>query len=399
MFYQLFFFLLFVSSISFSQERRAYLQIEDDDPVVSVYSEPGLNWKYCKKNEKGDCEEGIGWLDKKSKMWVVGPKVKAETTDPFTNKKVIEEYYPIQFEYEREGKNNYLNKKEKGPIGYIDAALVDFKPHKSIMKPPVTEKKHCDSKSKMSALDLEDLKCALEFKSVEEASTLVRDQIGMCSTRKEDKGKTNLYDNIILNKIMNQKPPAIRTEAGTTVSPEQLAAIDSLSRTIYGEMASCFRYGLEYPMAVARIAVNRAENQKRAKEFIRGDHHSSKLPLTKVVTSPTQFNAWLRKLNADANANPAMKMAICPPREGVPSKIDGKKPTAQELSVWKHTVRIATEAVLFPKAFKKRTDSIKDIYFYTSNMGKFYNMKMQKNRTIAGKPIEQTKCLELWKEN
>lgn len=387
----LFIILIFCSRV-FANEQPAFLKVEKGDPLVSVFTQPGLNWKNCKKDANGDCIDGIGWLDKDAKVWIVGDPVKRIVTDPFTGKDVEEEYYPVKFEYSRKV-GDTIYSKEKGPIGYVDAAYLGFEKQTPILAAEEIVNPFCGLKS--ADHGLENAKNAIEEKCKEETSDIIKSKIGQCISTSGDSKKSNLYDDVILKELVKVKPAGLSAEGGRPVTNSDLVAIDSLARTMYGEMASCYKHGLEYPMAVARIALNRAENKKLSKLFIRGKHHPSKLPMAKVVTSPTQFNVWLRKLNSDAN--PSKEMALCPPRNPAQKMKDGRKPSPQELSIWNHTVRIATEAVLFPEDFKKKTEGLADIYYYTSGMGKFYDMELQ-NRSIAGRKISRTGCVELWKE-
>ncbi len=387
-----FLFLLIISVQVLANERPAYLKIEKGDPVVSVFTEAGLNWKNCEKNEKGECIKGIGWLDKDAKIWIVGEPVKRTVTDPFTGKDVEEEYYPVKFEYTRRvGDTGYP--KLKGPIGYVDAAYLGFEKQAPILAAEEVVNPSCGLKSGNQSL--QNAKNAIEEHCKEDTANLILGKIGKCMSEEGIEKKSNLNDDVILREVKKVQPAGLTAEGGRAVTSEDLVAIDSLSRTMYGEMASCYKHGLEYPMAVARIALNRAENKILSKRFIKGKHDASKLPIAKVATTPSQFNVWLRKLNNDAN--PSREMALCPPRSPTQKLKSGRKPSAQELSIWKHTVRIATDAVLFPEAFKKKTKDLDDIYNYTSGMGKFYDMKLQ-DRSIAGRKISKTKCVELWKE-
>ncbi len=319
----------------------------------------------------------------------MGKPVKKIVTDPFSGKEVEEEYYPVKFEYTRKvGDKEYS--KFKGPIGYVDAAYLGFEKQAPLLQAEEVINPSCGLKS--NSQGLENAKNFIEDQCKEDTANIIKSKIGQCFSMASDTKKTNLYDDVILKTIQDVKPDGLKAEDGRPVTNADLVAIDSLARTMYGEMASCYKHGLEYPMAVARIALNRIDNEKL---FVRGQHNQSKLPIAKVATSPTQFNVWLRKLNGDSN--PSKEMALCPPRSPSQKLLNGRKPYAQELSIWNHTVRIATEAVLFPKGFKKKTEGVKDIYYYTSGMGKFYGMELQ-NRSIAGRKISKSSCVELWKE-
>lgn len=380
-------------------EQPVFLKLEDGDPYISVFRTPGQNWKYCDRDEEGKCKDGIGWLGRDAKVWVVGNKVMSIAIDPLTNQEVEEEYYPVQFEYTREV-NGKVYEKKKGPVGYIEAAYVEFekvKPIYSQEKVPTEKKPDCDPQSEPGHNQVKDITKALELNNLNEVTALIKDRIGFCSDIKNDNVKSgNLYDSVILPKMRSMTPPRIMDENGRYITNDQLIDIDSLARTLYGEMASCYKHGLQYPLAVARIAVNRSENKARHKEFIRGRHVEAKPQLASVVTSASQFNVWLRKL--ESSKNPSTKMALCPPRDPNSKMWTGSLPSKQELAIWNHTVRIATEAVLFPTSFKKRTDRLKSRYFYTSGMGKFFNMRYDGHAQVENRKIDNRKCVEIWHE-
>lgn len=414
---------LFLCSLVQAQKsgERVYIRRSDSYPLVSIYSRAGLNWKNCEKNAQGDCKEGVGWLDSNSKIWTTGEKRIVKVIDPWTEKEVEEEYYEVEFEYDREydseerdpktGKplRKILSKKRGEVKAWIESAYLSkdrSEDHPYLQSGPIL--RMCTKKESASELIDERTIENLSKVGIEQSATEVFSRVGMCTSLKDAKGSGNLYDSTILHKIKAAgAPQSLKKSDGTPVTPEDLVEIDSLARTIYGEMASCFKYGIQYPMAVARIALNRvefskkleAENANRKKKvsdpFIQGPHDSRKTHLAKVVTSPLQFNAWLKKLNSQKN--PAMMMALCPARDPNQKLLDGRKPLPTELLVWKSSVKIATDAVLNKDEFLKKTSELKDIRNYTSDMGKFYGMKKQKGRKVAGLEIKNDRCVELWK--
>lgn len=413
-----------ISGTAFAQRsgQRVYLKPSETDPLVSVYSSPGLNWKYCEKNARGECIEGLGWLDTDSKIWTTGKKKKMKVFDPFKNREVEEEYYEIEFAYDREYLSNEvdpktnkriiktLSKKRGDTKAWVDAAyLSDDKitKHPYLQSPPKIEM--CSRKEARSLLIDKNFAENLTVTGLDKAVQEIFPKIGMCTSLKDAKPGGNLYDNAILNKIREAGAPKnVKKSDGSPVTPEDLVEIDSLARTIYGEMASCFKHGVQYPMAVARIAMNRVDfsqklerdnetGRKKVRDpFIQGPHDPRKTHLSKVVTSPIQFNAWLRKLNN--KKNPSMDMALCPARDPSQRLLDGRRPGPQELAVWKSSVKIASDAVLNRKEFLAKTDGVKDIKNYTSAMGQFYGMKQQKGRKIAGLELKKDSCVELWKD-
>ncbi len=409
-----------VQAASSSPEgRAAHLVFESGDPYISVYAKPGENWKYCAKNDEGECKDAIGWLDQDSKVWVVGKKEKVETIDPFTNEKTTEEYYPIQFEYKRK----YISQDgtvkelvhERGPVAYIDASYIEFKKyHKLYSKPgtpppssspsPVPSDQGggtCKLTSIGNLEKINDVKCAVEMNNILDTAQLLKDRIGFCANQRGDnpKGKYNIYDSVIIKKLRKYNVPRIKCENNQYMTQDQMINIDALARTLYGEMANCFKSGLQYPMAVARIALNRAqsEDHKEGKVFIDKSHVVDKPTLAKVLTSPKQFSVWHRIVKG--RENPPLKMALCPPREAGQTLLDGHKPSKEELAIWNHAVQIATEAVLFPVSFERRTKQLsRNDYFYTSGLGSYGKMTRVRGLSIEGNPLSKTACIEVWRK-
>lgn len=227
----------------------------------------------------------------------------------------------------------------------------------------------------------------------------IYDSIGQCMTDPADVAPTsfskgNVFDNLVLSDIKTSHKLNITGEDDKPVTTDDLISIDAMARTLYGEMGQCFNKGMQYPMSVARIIVNRSESKKYRKLFIKGPHEEDKSDIAKVATSPSQFNNWMKK-NKN-NPNGPLHHSLCPPKTVNEPFWKGKGATKNDVEVWRNAVRIATEAVIYPKKFKKRTNDLKDVYFYTSGMGKFYNSKLITNKEIDDRPIDNERCIELW---
>jgi hypothetical protein len=57
---------------------------------------------------------------------------------------------------------------------------------------------------------------------------------------------------------------------------------------------------------------------------------------------------------------------LCPPSHPKKPYYDGHPPSESLHEIWKNTVKVAVEAVLYPDTFNKKTDSMKDVPHYTS---------------------------------
>ena len=108
--------------------------------------------------------------------------------------------------------------------------------------------------------------------------------------------------------------------------------------------------------------------------------------------------------------NPALKNALCPLPEKYRNLEEApkKKSIPYQVSVWKNSVRIATELVLHNHAFKDRFPKPKNKkeekemmqsnhVFYTSHMGKFYNYK-RVHPKIEGYSLHRSGCVQIWKD-
>ncbi|MFZ3229050.1 MAG: hypothetical protein WA160_02505 [Pseudobdellovibrio sp.] len=386
---------------------RAYIDnIEDDDQPITVFKTAGQNWKYCTRSKDNkDCADAIGWPNRDSKITVLGESFKAKTKDPITNETVIEEYTQIEFEYDRVSKVTGETLHQTG-IGYVETSYLSKKKTSGFYKavnanpkvicPPG---KDAQAKIKSDTQPFKDLTASIENLTLEKKAEILAKTVGFCPLKPPTKmpskftAGVNVYDEKILPTLKSAPLPKIKNENNKDISRDELIQIDSLARTLYGEMALCFRRGLQYPMAVARVIMNRAENKSRASEFIKPPHVADAPDLTKVCTTPSQFSMWLKKI--DGVPNQTLHHGLCPPIEkGAPFWNSNQAP-GYEYDIWKNTMRIATEAILYPIKFKKRTSEING-YHYTSGMGKFFKMK-QVIPSIEGKALDRSSCLEIWK--
>ncbi len=231
-------------------------------------------------------------------------------------------------------------------------------------------------------------------------TNIIYDSIGQCVTKPPTKALTkfpkgNIFDSLVMSDIIKTSHKLnITGEDDKPVTTDNLINIDAMARTLYGEMGQCFNKGMQYPMSVARIIVNRSENPVYRDLFIKGEHADGKPDLAMTATTPSQFNNWMKK-NKNSRNGP-LHHSLCPPKTVNEPFWNGNKASNSDVEVWRNAVRIATEAVVYPKRFKERTSELKDVYFYTSGLGKFYNSKLIKNKEIGDRPIDNTRCIELW---
>ncbi|WP_415061603.1 hypothetical protein [Bdellovibrio sp.] len=389
-------FILFSTSASWAKG-KAYLDMEDDQ-IISVFNQPGMNWKNCAKDPA--CRS-VAWPDNTAEIEIISDyPQRMQVESPYTGELQEEEYLEVKYRYKRTVDGKVYTQEGQG---WVDAAYVSLKKRSSFYGKTTEPSKDCPPGSKPSGKgpkevqkNLAPFERALSNTSVTETTKLLKEHVGACvidpKKNAVSAGSGNPYDNLVLPHLQKKGVPQIIKEDGKAMTKKDLIDIDALARTIYAEMAQCYKHGLHYPMTVAKIAVNRANEDRRAKEFIRGTHSSAKGDLAKVATSPTQFSLWLTTINGKPNNS--LRQALCPPADKSKAFWTGNAPPPFELDIWENTLRIATEAVLFPKKFNSRTQQIKQFH-YTSGMPGFYGMK-QVFPWIEDRKVSKNACVQVW---
>lgn len=392
------FLFVLTASINTWANGKAYLDLEDDQ-IVSVFSKPGMNWKNC----AGDPScRSVAWPDRGAEIEVISPARKMRVEDPYTGQVQEEEYVQIKYRYQRTVKGKVYTQEGQG---WVDAAYVTQKKQKSFYgKADTSKKEYCPPQSKGSGglkeieKSLAPLEKSLSHKSVTDAADTLKSHVGACVINPKNPPNSyvagNPFDAYVLPQLRKQGVPKLIKEDGSAMTEKDLVDVDALARTLYAEMARCYKHGLHYPMTVAKIAVNRAQATDRRGEFIKSDHNSHKGDLARVVTTPSQFSLWLKKL--DGKQNNSLLQALCPPSDKTKSFWTGTVPPRYETSIWENTLRIATEAVLFPKQFNARTKQVKQFH-YTSGLKSFYSMK-QVFPWIEERKVSKDACVQVWDE-
>lgn len=389
------FLFVFTTSLSTWANGKAFLDLEDDE-IVSVFNKPGMNWKNCSADPA--CRP-IAWPDRGAEIEVVSPARKMKVEDPYTGQMQDEEYVQIKYRYKRTVKGKVYTQEGQG---WVDAAYVTQKKKNSFYGKVEAPKEYCPPGTKNSGgpkeiqKSLEPLEKTLSHQSVTAAADALKSRIGACVINPKNPPKNfaagNPYDAYVLPQLRKSGVPPLTKEDGSAMTEKDMVDIDALARTLYAEMARCYKHGLHYPMTVAKIAVNRSLATDRKSEFIKDDHSSHKGPLARVVTSPSQFSLWLKKM--DGKTNNSLLQALCPPSDKTKSFWTGSTPPPYETSIWENTLRIATEAVLFPKQFNARTRQVKQFH-YTSGLKSFYGMK-QVFPWIEDRKVSKDACVQVW---
>lgn len=420
--------------IAFAQDNsisdyNIYFNKVEEGQYIQVFTKPGQNWRYCEKDidpetGKEKCKYAVGWLDRDSKARVIGQPIKEKVQDPMTGEWIEEEYVRIEFFYARLDENGQLFTQNK--TGFIETYNLSDRPMEAFYKkvddpiqPPakstssVKPKKDCRSSGTAQSLkEIQDISKPLveatENLGVEKSAKILNELVGFCAVNPPTKMPSpvphgNVYDKMVYSKLKNKPVPPIKKENKQYMTQEDLVNIDALARTLYGEMAQCYRYGLEYPMTVAKIITNRTNDSDGHSIFIQGEHHARKPTAAKIATTGNQFSMWRR------NGGGPLHHGLCPPRELGKPFYRNKSASKFENDIWINTMKIATEAVLYPKQFAKRTEGVTGKH-YTSNLAKdrftprlsngakFIEKMTQVFPKIEGRTVNHNRCLEAWVE-
>ncbi len=370
---------------------QRYLDSLEEGQVVSLFNYPGYNWKTCQEDK--DCKAD-GWLNRDAKVWIINgaPERIVEVEDLFTGerKKVGYTYIATSYTAVKDGKSYPQNK-----VGWIETAYLSKEKHdpfyQSIPKPE-TNKEPCPNKPIPTQLDKINPTNDPSIKhedSVIKFANVIQNHVGKCAFNPKKMPKftgDTPFDKYVLPDL----PPKIELPGGSVLSKSQIIDIDAMARVLYGEMNRCYKHGLQYPMAIAKVALNRVDEieQKTVNKskYITGPHHNSKSDLAKALTSSSQFRFWLTN-------KPTLKQALCPPAPNTKIFYNGNPPSPTERDIWTNTIRIATEAVLFPDKFKMRTEKITATNFTSEDQ--FYDF-IPESANIEGRAISEKSCVRLW---
>lgn len=392
-------FFIFATALAFNlfaeaKNQTAYL--DPDSKIVSVFNEPGYDWQSCKQ----PCE-AVAWPGPDAQFALTHDKPQAfNRKDRYTGESTEVKYVKVLVTYERDGV-----KKEK--YGWIDESYLQYERAESFYQAPAkstAKKSKCDknetaAKTKGHAEDIaRKQKEALLETKIDKDADKIEEAIGKCVRPPGDPSAKSGFDDLVkptLQGVAAQNKSVVG-ENGKPISDDQVATISALARTLYGEMAGCFRRGLQYPMAVARIAVERAAETGRHGEFIKTGHSETDHPVCQVITTPSQFNNWMPQIDGEVNG--AFLHTLCPPSKHGKKFWANVNPSDEELNIWKNAVRIATDATLFPTHFKGITKALDNVFFYTSGQKHLRTFQKQPpyHTKLDGRPLNNINCIQLW---
>jgi len=424
-----FFISIFASIYVQSQQpKRMYLGNLEPGKVITIFNDPKVNSTNCTiltdpKTNEPYCQEAVGWPNRDAEIYLTGKeKTIPVQEDGMIKDFEIEEFVEINFSYDIE-----INgvKSIKSGTGWVSKDILTDKLYKPLIShetPPSTIKEVCPPKPSINSVikapvDILNLKDETQVLSDKKIAEDIYSRVGRCPFKPphvmpSSLPSGNAYDKLVMPRLNLNKLPT--RSNGQKITKADIINIDALARTMYGEMGGCFTKGLHYPMAVARIALNRIELKDTYTEFINKKQNLNKPTLTKILASPNQFNNWQHTYKARIKSkpneptpdpeyiikpNPSLHQSLCPPTSMKHDFWNGK-PTRDTIDRWQEAVEVATMAVLDHENFMKMTNSLKGLYYYTSNVGRFGRPGeyIQVKPSIDGRKLNNTSCIEIWKE-
>jgi hypothetical protein len=407
---------------------RIYLKPELQGLVtVTDFDHPGATSEDCLDNPAW-C---VAWPDSDSiitNLPFSEPK-NIPQTNPRTGESSIETYLHVKIEYDRKYKaldcsgsttdstGNCYKINHVDREGWINLRSVTEVPLAPLListpkiptKPPCAdakiqtpEKKKTIDHQKLANRVLQDRNQDLQTEAEQIGEKVGKCPLELATNKSQYQAKwrrKNIYDEEVMPVLrkMKDQVPNIRKDNGKPMNWEDMVDIDALSRTLYSEMNDCFKDGVQFPMAAAKVAMNRVEKVKKGfnlSVFLKSWFHDDDKPtLAKVLTADRQFSVWNYM---SGPKDKTILMSLCPTRNSTEPNWMGNKPSKEELGIWKQAVQIATQAVLHPVDFKNRTNAVKQLY-YTSHMSEYDDRtRPHPIPTIGGRPVNSFKCMYLW---
>ena len=425
-------------------DENPILGLANPDKAVTAFAEPGYKWNDPRADVVGKIsdEDSIDYLSTKLVM----------IYDEDRKEKRAQLFYKIQ--YKKANSDSWQQ-------AWVDASAVKwYGTNKNPMgfkkrSKKQVEKETISEEERLRCEQDEQRKLIMEYgaKAAEKAKTVLNDiydvltksalerytedlgpHMGDCLLKEYNSLRSiSEKDNIALKTLAphwakKKKDPRIAHPNGMRdVTKEELMAIDTLARTIYGEMAVCygdsgsssqFLTGVGKSVALRAYAVNNDPNT--ASMFGQSDKwpEIANHPITQASLKPEEYSVWngLTK-QAPIVRDPRVKQALCPPAkagekfysgviacpggsEKSTMQIDGKEVPCRkgENDIWQTALQDAIQAVLMPNQFAKRTEDF-NVLYYTSGVAR--SQKEYKEAdcpSIEGNSLaDNPSCMRCWK--
>ncbi len=385
--------------------------------VLTLFPKPGMTWRDCLgDSRKSGCENRLWPIANEKTVLNVIDSQMMEEIDPLTGIKTFKLYYKVNGEYypkdwttprQIEGLWIAADDVRSTPLRKPEIDIVRDESHDLPCPCSPPAKGDLQTQTEDIAKVLQQAHNKINQDLVTSLLNPNQGGVGKCLKPRQEK-----FPSHVKNPFKQYLETHWRKQAKQNdkiqfnqrpLTQEQLFAIDSLARTILGEMRGCVNKGLRYPMSVARVAMNRAYFSKEFAKRNNGkinqlsyvkdissslsgspfDYRTGSLEetLTRVLSSSRQFSAW----NID-DAN--VHLALCPHNlRGV------------DQEAWVKSVQVAAQAILNRAEFRRQTQEI-TMHHYTSNMTPDWadGKKLETNISVGGLPLDSQKCIKLWSD-
>lgn len=418
---------------SWQRGDRIKFNLPPDRERMTLYSEPGFDYHTCQFQPERCAPLDKSWPSNDATVEIVydknwQPQIKEIEVENYYGETERRRYLRVRVDYASE--SGWINNKivwveEKYIIEQSQTdryAAIREEVRRRKLQDPDCEDPQSPSpmpRDQIKALgDIARLAQAEADRQIADTAKLLSPAVGQCAysgpitqaAKNWDLNKV-IYDQAVLPNLslntVDQR--AIQRIIGRPLTKEDLVNIDALSRTLYSEMARCYNDGLHYPLAVAKVIANRADYAQENRSLqpgvadpfrVRDSRHLSDKPmLARIVTAPYQFSVWNPKKGKGELNSSGLSQALCPPSGPTYWKTNARGQALRtppfEQEIWQDTLKIATQAVLFPDNFENRTKDVQELY-YTSGIENFYGLP-QVTRWIDNKPISNGECMNLFK--
>lgn len=275
------------------------------------------------------------------------------------------------------------------------------------------EKEHCvpESIGFEGKQSLERIEARVARPTLEDVVESIAPYMGQCALNKKREFpvmKDGLagFDQTMVPFWQKKKVPGdLAGIDGRALDKKTLFDIDSLARTLYGEMATTclMRADGGYVKAVAKVIMNRAQSVDSGasdwRDYAEKRTHSVKGTVGMVVGKSRQFSVW-NKYHENApdewGPNDRLLQVLCPASSRTEKAYMNRAGTADEVLKWRKSLEIAVQAILDPENFGQDTKNVTQ-YYYTSGLGAKSGYKRVKPR-IGGHLIDRGQCIELWEK-
>lgn len=364
-----------------------YLDVPSGQPVT-ITSIPGKTWRDCGPQVPENERPCVAWPrgGPETKLKIRDGKV-IEEVDPVTGQRRPQLYYLVDVEYPTV---EHGTKQERG---WVSAQLVrsDPLPRSDLSlgevqyTAPPDKKPDCKCGPKTPRDQIKEQLEIARLQPSELARQALR-HVGACvSGRANPASAANPFRSFLGNHWAARRDQVYFRQGEHNITGQQMFAIDAIARTIFGEMRGCFRNGIRYPMAVARVILNRAYYVKakgKTLPFVKDTQNYQSMSVEEIVpfvaSASAQFSPWNRD-------DPNLRHVLCPERMDAESR-----------RIWEKSVEIATSAILDRTQFGRDTQQVSHLHF-SSGMtpGWAANYSLDTPR-VGSAPIDSPRCLRLW---